>query len=651
MTRATKELDKQGQRLRRVLKYLSRSTTPGCLVGADFCLVHWPDLLARPRSAQTLMEKTALISPSRLLSKRMADIREETEKLLGPLRLPLTAFTSRCLIADHRHTHPQPTSTTDQYTIFRKLGAYRESLVRVNVTPPSLDDLALNSAGIPPEILALGHAWHALANRGQAPFDPADVGVEFARDGRLVVNWRLFSKSTYWPVSIPTDAVGVMYDLEGRRGLKSALEDRNSSRYKRLCEEARIHLSEDGLDAPCSVVDQLWLSARPRWFNAAWHQSRSVRLLPARATASRKRTARIYRYPFSSDVKNALPVWADLSEVVVAIYRRRELFFAAPRQLHLEMPPAGRHELEAWQKSLDEFLLTELFGPDGHVGNVAEKSRSVQFQTEHRARMEQTARELFRNYVDLESLSKSSIRQVRRHLARRYAESEPHGAGSRWYHDWLVEKARDRIPVAAVRRLAKVIDAERWPEPTLVSFFGHQALEVFEKTARSMKAPYLQAWAAFCLELAARDPRLRDSEDDTRGNGWTPAEDFELLTRYHSSPRMTEVEWKHLLEVLAPRNRRACQARISDLNAVVKKLVSAAGRGDWRVGRKRLPGAKAKRTICLIGICRRSKRHDLTINSRTPAVRKVRNMSDAEALGWALPSQYASSDFDRWLAV
>lgn len=606
----------------------------------------------------------------------LAAVRTATDGALGPLRITATA---RVLSAARAYAYAQfsvPPRADDpalvrlldpaDYTLLRRVDAAETSLQRVLAPPPELRSVLMFSEVLPPALLALAYAWSALSRRHVEPFDSRAVGLEYARCGLIVINWRRFRESRFWPASVNLDPVGMLYDLERQRGVRSALVPREGpgeERYLALCAETGLHEDAAGRPEECTIFDPLRLARRPHLFDGSWHYRRRARARMAAARqlaphgerdVRRPHMARLHRFTFRPGDQLRCKVesmWfeRDHEEIVYAITHGKELLFAPPRLLRRDMAAAAE-ELDVWQRTLDRLLLVEAFTPEGDVGNVQAKRRTEHYRQTHRARLEQAARQVIRGFISLDTLRRRDLRKVKHWLAAQH-QHDPAGSGigCRWYHDALMREAQHALPVTAVRRREEVCDRERWPVPQKVSFFTQRALRELAKAADGT-APYLHAWATFCLEAGARGLAFADTRGGAApGQPWTPREDFELFRQLRRRPRMTEADWNQFLRALPGRCRRSCQSRADYVNR--KLLAAVLGRSDARkchtVGHMAGDEAATKRAIFVVGICQHRQRQRLKLHSRVAEVWKTVSLSDDEAQALPLPNTYAASVFGR----
>jgi len=184
-------------------------------------LLYWPHLFEQQPVLQTLALR--LFTPAELRTAPEAAGLEGYQRwcqwlharvlfLLRGLALPVTAAEARPLqrmyeAAYHEAGLPDLPAYADarNYTVFRAIREHSTAAQRVACQPciPYANVFA-NTRATPGALLALYAAWAAVTNRVADPFDPTEVGVEFASSGHLFINWELFGKSRFWPKHVPT---------------------------------------------------------------------------------------------------------------------------------------------------------------------------------------------------------------------------------------------------------------------------------------------------------------------------------------------------------------------------------------------------------------------------------------------------------------
>jgi hypothetical protein len=639
------------QRLRRLLAWLARprsscgARSPGNRYGALF----WPDLLEQPRQAEHLSDLLA-VAPG-------GDLRREVEGTLGSLVVPAdySAGTWREYAYTRRGVPGDDTalSAPASYTAFRRVGGADAVLDRVTASPPLLRDLLTGSGLLPEPVLAIGCAWAVLAVRQREPFDPTIVGLEYTDGGLIAVDWERLSQSPFWPESLDVDPHALVIAVERARGLRSGVVPNygtREARFATLCQQALGTMGQGDPTATVTVFDPRWLARHRQLFDPSRYL-RAARRRP-KATPGLRHRRHLLRFTFrpaemlrDTDGSQPWPDWLvpEHQETVFAIEQDQQLLFAPPHLLVRNMPTGGESEFTAWEQALDGLLLIEGLIDGETVGNLRQKSRSAHFRQLHRERLEAVAREIIEGFVALNLLRPNERQRVNTELAARHRrEVSVLGAGGAEYHDWLMRVARRVLPAGAVRRCAKVRDPERWLVETEVSFFSRQALAVFARQARD-GAPYLHAWATFCLEAGRRGTSFAD-RPVAPGTRWTPAEDFELFRRFRRN--MTDQEWGELLRAVPARTRRTCQERARYVNNILEQVLSETTT-RWRhtVGRMRGDDAAAKRAVYLVGVSHQRQCAHLPLHRRLAQVHRVARLGPTEAVSLPLPNTYEATLF------
>jgi hypothetical protein len=316
-------------------------------------LIYWPHLLGYERGWRNFSE--ALYTPAEMqrdlyqqgftwrlgtplegaaLAWWLSHLRSRTEALLGPLRLPSNTpeafaatqvYREMCQAIDDDDPALQ---NVDHYTVFRRIAHGSDiHFLRVAVRP-ALDpsEFLVNCAAVPAPLIALFYAWQTLCERHTLGFDSNDVGLDFATDGCLLVNWGRFAASRYWPrefrqlaplrrnerpstpyqqlrdqsafleaspalftgaVPAPADVDRCLQLLPRYCGLRPALveldatkehrhfgEMRPSRSVERALETGLLEYDEHGqLSATCTMIDPYALALRPTLFSGSWHEA------------------------------------------------------------------------------------------------------------------------------------------------------------------------------------------------------------------------------------------------------------------------------------------------------------------------------------------------------------------------------------------
>ena len=201
-------------------------------------IIYWPHFAAAMRRSTVWRDRFAPPGPLEEDRKRrgvptngaahttwfVKALRRHVEDLLSPLVIPTTStvggdyVTYSIDLRGYREdrvdvVNPDEWSSLNDagnYTFFKRITTKRGHVRRTMLTPPPLEDFKVHMAAVPQEIVALYFAWRTVTMRAQAPYDPAEIGVEWLDSGMLFINWqKLFDSPFKPPVTIsgmPTSA-------------------------------------------------------------------------------------------------------------------------------------------------------------------------------------------------------------------------------------------------------------------------------------------------------------------------------------------------------------------------------------------------------------------------------------------------------------
>jgi hypothetical protein len=302
------------------------------------------------------------------------------------------------------------------------------------------------------------------------------------------------------------------------------------------------------------------------------------------------------------------------------------------------------------------------------VGNALDKSRSEQINNLKEREYKQTAAAIIENFLSLDDLTSSEMKRVRRKTAERIGQDpDTPYAGSRWYQEMVLSTAHRGLTASSVRRRAfAFIPGRNKGEPKLWPFYSAGALKQFQAAAKGMDtvrddrpvappeevAPYVYAWATFCL--LAGNAGLIDPVKEPGANGhWTPEEDYILIRHYRAHPRMKRHERVELLRKLPRHNWRALTRRAYQLNQLLEQVLSAPRLQHYVVGKLWVPEAnseeqrdqEAKRLALIVGVGHflRYNKHELHRN--VGYVNDAMKLTHDALAKIALPYSYRSEQF------
>jgi hypothetical protein len=706
--------------------YSGRGTTKAVSV------IHWPHLLVLPHflkkikpvvwpAKQEAHEAKALGFDMRCSGasveyrawhdRRLRDI---IDTLLGSLVIDATSVTARAAWEAYAQLQltVDPSQDADaltdpkNYTCFAKTNLDTTSQLRTLVAPPLRHKSPYDDAR-PPHIIALYAAFLALYQRHHEGhgFDPAEVGLTYAKSGHLVVNWDRFRDSRFWPHTLrkltgEDLALGVeeerpVVSIKGaivKRDLKPDLNstvrtfDKQVSQYVRICIESDIALFDHKTVDWCSIIDPLVFLKKPQYFDGfSYYRSRERKRKQRQERLLRQRanpldapavTARVFPFvfkPFEYHTpelckEDTTPWYPQAhSERIYAIRRNGELLFTRPILLR-EAAKIAPWEVEAWKRAIDALKCVERFLDNGDVGNIQAESRSNLFQTARHDFLTRVGRETIKGFVSIDQLGPRAMQRLKQQAARTYLDENPQAVdGTRWYHDGVLQQVKDMQvgDINAVRRVAKVIIPElNKDEPVKAAFYTPAAIKLFkmlaEKNVDACKAysmdpaiihalthqmgptPYLAAWARFCQDT--QNKGVDFAEDDQHAKHWTPDEDLALVLHYHPYPKMTAQEWRTLLTMLPERSQNQCQARIRTINRRFKKVLAEPQWNQYRVGKLCGKLEHAKRAVMLFGFLTN---YQGPLHKRLKEVGNVLRIDDGTARHVALPPRYRGTFFLR----
>ena len=406
-------------------------------------------------------------------------------------------------------------------------------------------------------------------------------------------------------------------------------------------------------DEVVTVIDPYALQFKEYVFDGPWHTRRKAKRAldttqrkfdTVKASASTPAahlglTARVYSFQFRpreylspSDLEYA---WFPLDhvETVYAIRQQKQLYFIRPKLLS-EATRACPPEIEAWTRALDFLRVVERFYEDGSFNNLVEVisvSKSSFFQNARKEFLERVAREFIPAFMSLDDVSYSELQKIKLRAGQVYLRENPDATDSkRWYYEYILRQARPNTNITQVRRIARVLlPGAETTEPVNVHFYSRSSIKTFLKIASRTvmgegtvpgvssgpvgdevlgtltqglgAAPYVTAWAKFCLDMDMRGVEF--SEDAYKSKiHWNPLEDFILFQSYCKYPRLTAAAWTDLLAQLPNRNRQACSVRIAAVNTTLRKILTPSRFAHYRVGNMRGDPFRAKRTVFLLAL-------------------------------------------------
>lgn len=720
-------------RLRRLGKYVINGKNVvhrGRLFDDTCCLLFWPDLQA----ADTLARLRGYVySPERMaqddaqlardfsgdqheerMRARLRFLKLETEHLLGPLLLPSDCSQTDALISSfaamhgavHRHD-PMGELLLDptNYTVFRRVTFDEVSLMRTRIPLVELPPVATALKDVPDVLVLLYTAWKTLYQRQQEPFDSQDVGLDWARNGYVFVNWERFRRSRFWPRTIAIEAHKIddaimklptfcnvnrallKRDLDSTRvpppnTSRLDYEVRSLSLYLELCIKTEAFNYTPGDVDPATLFDPLVLRGKPNIFDGRWHWRRKERARVRQAeirqakkdgvTLPSARGTKVYRLVFKpldylKDLPPEFPLWfpRDHEDIVYAIRRKRELCFTNPPALGQATP--AEHEL--WKRVMDSVKLVEtIYETDkGTVVDIRKQCRSKFFsqaKDEHLERFIQIAAQEALSF----NKNTTAIVAAAKTKAAREFQQRTGMPTEMWYHHGVLPDAVAKIVNEdTYRRIANVVLPDQ-PEKGEQArhFFTPEMITVMDKFARAatlqqMKpynpdlevvmtnavgpTPYILAWARFCHLMNTTDMKTLHQPGKVHGRRrWSPADDVVLLARYRKYPTLSPKEWKALLAEFPERDKASCRNRVAAIRKMVERGVAKSTAERLRIGFKASDAETAYRLVFLYGYIA-EKRTSPDFRKALPSAGRILSLDFSFIQRWPLPDTYGNGRF------
>jgi hypothetical protein len=434
----------------------------------------------------------------------------------------------------------------DNYLVFRRVQNCKMVRRYPFISPPSDPVLQAYEHYIPEHIRLLLHAWCICANRHNAPYDTHHVGVDWAANGHLFINWKRFANSHLWPRWAqlrPTQIDALLRRGAGKLNLtpgfvpkkkklppsappiEQAILDRELAAFVALCEatDAYVHDPEDpdSSDA-CTVINPAYLRSKEYLYDGRWYADRSstgqlkksARPTPIVALDSDGKSGKAYPYlqevrfcpaNWIEDVMNQKPdcLWLPESyEETVWVHIRSGVPAVRPPRCLRRSNPDCNPEFKVWTLATDWMKLVDNFFKDGGFGNVARQSKSAYFKGIRDDYLTQIGRSLIEDFVSLDALPRTkadiardgkdrgnvmTLRQLKQSVKHEHMKQHPAMPdGTRWYHDVVVAAAEKRLRIPEVARRLTIMVPELSPDPLENQFFFlPAATRLFEIVARA----------------------------------------------------------------------------------------------------------------------------------------------------------------------
>ncbi|MGD9209220.1 MAG: hypothetical protein PVI90_00515 [Desulfobacteraceae bacterium] len=370
-------------------------------------------------------------------------------------------------------------------------------------------------------------------------------------------------------------------------------------------------------------------------------------------------------------------------EQIHAIKRNGLYYFARPNYLSLAKDAACRADVQLWLRFLDSFKMMMEVSDSGKWDPEA-KSIAIP-HSDYLSTLTEDLRQkagvafihdfLTRDVpwaTDRERIKKIEYEKAMQKYMTTYFEKDPTLSeatirSGNWYNKLVAKVAQEKIDPLAVRREAYV-QLPTASSPSNVQFYSPMAIATVERFAKgsfglidkkyeltplsplmigdTSPAPYILAWARFCLQIIKKQEEAPDSRE-LKGRCWTPSEDMVLSMYFRGMMRTTDDEWRELLTQLVSRNKMACRTRSMLHNALLKPILIPQRYNQYRFGRHTHTPIEAKRAMYLIGCIKAATHRGEKVHQRSPFIKKIFDASDEEVAAWFIPSRYRPEVFQH----
>ncbi len=458
---------------------LLRKTPKACLVTANACAIYLPRFFA-----------TAELAPGITLDANdLAATRTTILDLVAPLRLdPFlpSGEAARELMVHLRGAHyvtcwsaeenravqvsiHSAETTQDQlalvedlenYLVFRRVGTGEVTRMLPFIPPPY--DLARTPTEylIPERLRLVLTAWRLAAGRDREVYDTHKVGVDYATNGYLFINWMRFAESPYWPSWATLNPHTVDDQLRRLGGkltltpgmwlkkkklpshaprIEQAMLDREMQKFVAACEatDAFVYDARDPACVNhCTMISPAYLRSKDFLNDGPWYVGRdnagrmrkgyentlqpNERLPPPVVNLQRK-DGSVRAFPklrevtfrpadWLEDVLEENPdcLWLPEShEETVWVHMRGDVPAIRPPRCINSRNPDCSHEFKVWGVVADWFKITEKFFRDGSFGNVVEKPKSEYCKGLRDDYLAQVGQRLISGFVSLDALPRT----------------------------------------------------------------------------------------------------------------------------------------------------------------------------------------------------------------------------------------------------
>lgn len=540
-------------------------------------VLYWPHLLSSARVVNRLVElvfrdERALLRrakshgfslsdlPERGVPRnrwQLTQVRSALESAAGALLLPPES--TEAIERAHTYAYAMPVELRDEkrvgasdvgalmdlrnYTVIRRVADTDEALLRTILAPPAWPTIKDYFSSLPEPLRWLYHAWRVLASRNHTPYDPAQVGIEFTRQGYIFVNWVRFANSSFSPsptgdienLLAPDQIAENLYELRvpRRRTVnnkpkivlhKCTLTSvRNCIPYPVDLREVRYGSSQganfylkqcrslgygtfDDTKNPdrCTIVDPLKLAERSQLFQGYKYYQAEHAAAAQRAAyvyrqsigAAPKAFPRVYEFAFkpsnyADEIREHLrtkdyPLWfGDEVEPIYAVKRKDQLTFTNPTRLKSSSLECGG-DWAVWSRMMDALGFIQGLSEDGSLAEVQQRCRSDWWRKLHRVKLTQMASAMIKDFSSYDDLSKRKRDEVSHRLNKLYLEGPHDGdAGGTWFSNEQAKLVQRLIPPAALRRVLTVLLPGQEVPKEKIFFYTTHAVKIFQRAALS----------------------------------------------------------------------------------------------------------------------------------------------------------------------
>ena len=408
-----------------------------------------------------------------------------------------------------------------------------------------------------------------------------------------------------------------------------------------------------------------------------------------------KRTTKLYSFEFKpilylqepEEVTDKLSdyQWFNGSheEQIHAIKRNGIYYFARPNYLSLAKDAACYADVQLWLRFLDSFKMMMEVSDSGKWDPEA-KSIAIPHSDYLSALTEDLRQKAGAAFIHdfltrdvpwaakRERIKKIEYEKAMQKYMTTYFEKDPTLTeatirSGNWYNKLVAKVAQEKIDPLTVR-IEAYVQLPTASSPSNVQFYSPMAIATVERFAKGsfglidkkyeltplcpliteniLPAPYILAWARFCLQVAKRQEETPDSRE-LKGRCWTPSEDMALSMYFRGMMRTTDDEWHELLTQLTSRNKMACRMRSAQHNALFKPILTPQRYDQHRFGRRACTPIEAKRAMYLIGCIKAMTHRNEKVHQRSPFIKRIFNAPDEEIKSWFIPPNYRPEIFQH----